>query len=317
MRRLTVTLTPTSGPHYAFRAGAETRAARPSSFAPDGRQQVRHRDLRERGGGGEKPITEFALVSVRRIPPAAGAHRLRPAHEAEVRLSVMDVQGREVAVLAEGSRRRGAIQVTWDGGSGAWPGRRGSLLPALSGAGREASSSGGFFLPLDPEREGGFLSVRPLGLAARGRTGAPRRSAEDPPPARGPRPGRRGRAGSVVDSRRASSAPEVAGRSFILAGDVRSRLASVPRRSRGEPGEAPAPPGGDSPRRIESSGSIPSSNPRRSNARQPRHPAAPVDDAPDGRASLGVVVLDRRQDQAPLRAVGVAEAVTALQVLQP
>jgi hypothetical protein len=64
------------------------------------------------------PITSFALVLSPN--PSRGATRVDYAvpRTAPVRLSVVDVQGRELALLAEGSHRAGRYQAVWDGYAG-------------------------------------------------------------------------------------------------------------------------------------------------------------------------------------------------------
>ena len=59
---------------------------------------------------------QFALHS-RSANPIRGAARFQFAvpNEARVRVSVLDVQGREVAVLAEGTYPAGRYQAAWDG----------------------------------------------------------------------------------------------------------------------------------------------------------------------------------------------------------
>jgi hypothetical protein len=66
-----------------------------------------------------RAITEFALVSV--TPnPTAGLARIEFTlpREARVRLSVVDIQGREVAMLADAPYRAGRYQATWSGKTG-------------------------------------------------------------------------------------------------------------------------------------------------------------------------------------------------------
>jgi hypothetical protein len=64
-------------------------------------------------------IGESALAPVR-PNPTRGATMIdfTVAREARVRLSLFDVEGREVAVLAEGPQRPGHYQATWNGTSG-------------------------------------------------------------------------------------------------------------------------------------------------------------------------------------------------------
>ena len=62
------------------------------------------------------PVAEFALSAV--TPnPARGMARAFYAlpRPATIRLSVVDVQGRELAVLAEGLRGSGRYEARWDG----------------------------------------------------------------------------------------------------------------------------------------------------------------------------------------------------------
>jgi uncharacterized repeat protein (TIGR02543 family) len=75
----------------------------------------------------EAPVTTFALEPV--WPnPGHGSARFRFAvpREAHVRLSVLDVQGREVAVLVEGVQSIGRHTVEWNG-----PSDRGATAPGL------------------------------------------------------------------------------------------------------------------------------------------------------------------------------------------
>jgi hypothetical protein len=71
-------------------------------------------------GVDDGPVTTFALSPV--LPnPARGAARFHIAlpHEANVRLAVHDVQGRELFVLADGSYPAGRHSLDWPGRSGA------------------------------------------------------------------------------------------------------------------------------------------------------------------------------------------------------
>jgi hypothetical protein len=68
------------------------------------------------------PITEFALAPV--APnPASGNVRFDLAlpRESDVRLAVLDVQGREIAVLIAGAFPSGRYHATWSGAAGAGP----------------------------------------------------------------------------------------------------------------------------------------------------------------------------------------------------
>ncbi len=67
----------------------------------------------------ETPVAEFALTSVAPNPARGGVQvEFTVARESTVRLSVWDVQGRLVAVLADGTRPAGRYHVTWDGRAG-------------------------------------------------------------------------------------------------------------------------------------------------------------------------------------------------------
>ena len=92
--------------------------------------ETHHYRLRARVAGGEiltfGPITgssgqavEFAL-SMPFPNPAQATTRLdfTVGHEAHVKLSVMDLQGRQVAVLADGVYPSGCHRIAWDGRSG-------------------------------------------------------------------------------------------------------------------------------------------------------------------------------------------------------
>lgn len=77
-------------------------------------------------GVDDRPVTQFELPPV--WPnPSRGTGRIGFAvpRTASVRLSVLDVQGREVAVLAEGVYDPGRYQVVWDGSG------RGGVSPGL------------------------------------------------------------------------------------------------------------------------------------------------------------------------------------------
>lgn len=83
-------------------------------------------EIRDSGGVDGRPVTLFELPPV--WPnPSRGAGRVGFAvpRTASVRLSVLDVQGREVAVLAEGVYDPGRYQVVWDGSG------RGGVSPGL------------------------------------------------------------------------------------------------------------------------------------------------------------------------------------------
>jgi hypothetical protein len=67
--------------------------------------------------GATRPtITRFELTSIQ-PNPSRGSSRIHFAlpREARVRLSVLDIQGREIAVLAEGTYRSGPYEATWNG----------------------------------------------------------------------------------------------------------------------------------------------------------------------------------------------------------
>jgi hypothetical protein len=100
------------GRTYYYRLVATAAAGTRTIFGP----------LAQRAG---QAIAEFGLVSL--APnPSAGEMRIDFAvpRAAVVRLSVLDVMGREVAVLADGLRPPGRYQATWSG-----EGARG-LVPA-------------------------------------------------------------------------------------------------------------------------------------------------------------------------------------------
>ena len=76
--------------------------------------------IRETIGVGDRPVTDLELAPVQ-PNPLRGAARIGFAlpSSAHVRLSVLDMQGREVAVLAEGVYEAGRHQARWEGaGSG-------------------------------------------------------------------------------------------------------------------------------------------------------------------------------------------------------
>ncbi len=85
------------------------------------------------------PVAEFALEPV--APnPASGAARITFAlpHESRVRLSVLDVQGRELAVLVEGMKPAGRHSVAWRGETSSGGGvAAGLYFVRMRAAGRE------------------------------------------------------------------------------------------------------------------------------------------------------------------------------------
>jgi hypothetical protein len=72
--------------------------------------------IHDAAGVDGRPVVDFELAPVQ-PNPLHGAGRLGFAlpRAAHLRLSVLDVQGREVAVLAEGTYEAGRHQVAWDG----------------------------------------------------------------------------------------------------------------------------------------------------------------------------------------------------------
>jgi hypothetical protein len=92
--------------------------------------------IRETAGVGERPVADFELAPVQ-PNPLRGAGRIGFAlpSASSVRLSVVDVQGREVAVLAEGVFEAGRHQVRWEGASAGQVGP-GLYFVRLSVAGR-------------------------------------------------------------------------------------------------------------------------------------------------------------------------------------
>jgi subtilisin family serine protease len=74
--------------------------------------------IRETTGVGDLPVADFELAPVQ-PNPLRGVGRIGFAlpRASKVRLSVIDVQGREVAVLAEGIFEAGRHQVRWEGAS--------------------------------------------------------------------------------------------------------------------------------------------------------------------------------------------------------
>jgi subtilisin family serine protease len=92
--------------------------------------------IQQAAGVTERPVVDFELAPVQ-PNPLHGAARVGFAlpSASHVRLSVMDVQGREVAVLAEGVFEAGRHQVRWDGASAGRVGP-GLYFVRLSVAGR-------------------------------------------------------------------------------------------------------------------------------------------------------------------------------------
>jgi hypothetical protein len=93
--------------------------------------------IREPAGVGDRPVADFELAPVQ-PNPLRGGGRIGFAlpRAAHVRLSVIDVQGREVAVLAEGVREAGRHQVRWEGAGGGGQVGPGLYFVRLSVAGR-------------------------------------------------------------------------------------------------------------------------------------------------------------------------------------
>ena len=92
--------------------------------------------IRETTGVGDRPVADFELAPVQ-PNPLRGVGRIGFAlpRASHLRLSVIDVQGREVAVLAEGVFEAGRHQVRWDGGAAGQVGP-GLYFVRLSVAGR-------------------------------------------------------------------------------------------------------------------------------------------------------------------------------------
>ena len=85
------------------------------------------------------PITEFAISSVSPNPTRGRTlFEYTVAREAPARLSILDIAGREVAVLADGVTRPGRYQAVWSGETG--PGSQapaGVYLVRLSAPGKQ------------------------------------------------------------------------------------------------------------------------------------------------------------------------------------
>jgi hypothetical protein len=91
------------GESYSYRLIVETTSGSASTSAP----------LRV---GPNELIRSFEIASVVPNPTPRGTTvQYTMPREAEVRLSVLDLQGREVAVLVDGRQRSGAHFVTWNG----------------------------------------------------------------------------------------------------------------------------------------------------------------------------------------------------------
>jgi len=64
-------------------------------------------------------VTEFALARIAPNPMAASTRiDYTVARESKVRLTIVDLQGRTVAVLRDGIEQPGRHQLQWDGASG-------------------------------------------------------------------------------------------------------------------------------------------------------------------------------------------------------
>jgi hypothetical protein len=98
-----------AGTRYWYRLVAISRSGSPSVFGP----------LEALAGSS---VERFELASI--WPnPSRGMTRVdfAVAKQANIRLSIVDVQGREVALLAEGSHRPGRYQAVWTGEMGGGP----------------------------------------------------------------------------------------------------------------------------------------------------------------------------------------------------
>ncbi len=92
-----------SGRTYFYRLLATTRGGQQMKFGPI-------------AGTAGVPVAEFALARISPNPTSGPTNiDFSLSHETTVRLSVMDVMGREVAVLAQGSYRAGHYQASWNG----------------------------------------------------------------------------------------------------------------------------------------------------------------------------------------------------------
>ncbi len=82
-------------------------------------------------------VTEFALGSIRPNPtPSAAQIEYMLPREASVRLSVVDVQGREVALLASGLLNPGRYTATWSGNTARGPAARGVYFVRYQAGGK-------------------------------------------------------------------------------------------------------------------------------------------------------------------------------------
>jgi len=83
------------------------------------------------------PVREFALTSIS-PNPSPGTVRINYAlpTPAPVRISIHDIQGREVALLAHGEGAPGVHQATWSGGTDRGPAAAGVYYVRMVAAGR-------------------------------------------------------------------------------------------------------------------------------------------------------------------------------------
>lgn len=83
------------------------------------------------------PVSEFALGLVR-PNPTSGVTRVdyQLPHESPVRLSIVDLQGREVALLVNGTQGPGRYQATWDGNTARGPAARSVYFVLYQGGGK-------------------------------------------------------------------------------------------------------------------------------------------------------------------------------------
>jgi hypothetical protein len=114
---VTLTAFPGSGSFFVGWSGDASGPDNPISVPIDGDKSVTA-TFSSNSAADDLPVAEFALSPT--VPsPSSGRIRVGFAlpYDTEVRLSVVDLQGREVALLARGHWQRGRHLVIWDGQS--------------------------------------------------------------------------------------------------------------------------------------------------------------------------------------------------------
>ena len=133
-----VTLTPQAGSGAAFAEwqGDATGSDDPLTVTMDGTKTITAIFNSTSAIDGDR-VTEVALAAIAPNPAAGPVHvAFALPGEARARLSVLDVQGREWAVLADGVQSMGRHSVEWTGRSDRGPAPPGLYFVRLVASGR-------------------------------------------------------------------------------------------------------------------------------------------------------------------------------------